>query len=227
MQIKLIFTRKVVHLASFWRWGFWNSEVAYCLKWETKDKLINPMSIASFSLLEWGSACIASSLRSHLSPKSSILFFLVKLAFSNTSICYNPMDITEPAVPSARLLGLCSKLYPSNVLRMLNKNLNCFVQSLSWASERQVLLAENYSLCTGVFLSLFFSFASKQEKRRAHKRARRYLKRKYRAYEQARKTTILSYLSNTFLDTSWIASGSKAFSPAIRDMTICWSCENV
>ena len=29
MQIKLIFTRKVGHLASFWKWGFWNSEVAY------------------------------------------------------------------------------------------------------------------------------------------------------------------------------------------------------
>ena len=29
MQIKLIFTRKVVHLASFWKWGFWNSEVVY------------------------------------------------------------------------------------------------------------------------------------------------------------------------------------------------------
>ena len=29
MQIKLIFTRKVVHLASFWRWGLWNSEVSH------------------------------------------------------------------------------------------------------------------------------------------------------------------------------------------------------
>ena len=29
MQIKLIFTRKVVHMASFWRWGFWNSEVSH------------------------------------------------------------------------------------------------------------------------------------------------------------------------------------------------------
>ena len=32
MQIKLIFTRKVVHLASLWKWGFWNSEVARCTK---------------------------------------------------------------------------------------------------------------------------------------------------------------------------------------------------
>ena len=147
-----------------------------------KDKLINPMSIASFSLLEWGSACIASSLWSHLSPKSSILLFLFKLVFSNTSICYNPMDISEPAVPSAGLLGLGSKLYPSNMLRMLNKNLNCFVQCLSSArqnraSERQVLLAENYSLSTGVFLSLFFSFESKQEKSGAHKSTRRSVKR--------------------------------------------------
>ena len=29
VQIKLIFTRKVLRLASFWKWGFWNSEVAY------------------------------------------------------------------------------------------------------------------------------------------------------------------------------------------------------
>ena len=29
MQIRLIFTRKVLHLASFWKWGFWKTEVAY------------------------------------------------------------------------------------------------------------------------------------------------------------------------------------------------------
>ena len=29
MQVNLIFTREVVHLASFWKWGFWNSKVAY------------------------------------------------------------------------------------------------------------------------------------------------------------------------------------------------------
>ena len=29
MQIKLIFARNLVHLASIWKWGFWNSEVAY------------------------------------------------------------------------------------------------------------------------------------------------------------------------------------------------------
>ena len=30
MQMKLIFARNVLHLASFWKWGFWNSEVAHC-----------------------------------------------------------------------------------------------------------------------------------------------------------------------------------------------------
>ena len=33
------------------------------------------------------------------------------------------MVITEPAVASKRLLGLGSKLYPSNLQRMLNKDL--------------------------------------------------------------------------------------------------------
>ena len=38
------------------------------------------------------------------------------------------MIITEPPVASARLLGLGSKLYPSNILRMLNKDLTRFIQ---------------------------------------------------------------------------------------------------
>ena len=145
--------------------GFWNSEVAYCFKWEMEDKLIHPISRASFSLLEWGSPCIASSLCSRRSPKSSIFFFSGQTGFFEYEHTFidNPRVTTEPAVPSARVLGLGSKLYPSNMLRMLNKNLNCFVQCLSWArqnraSERQVPPAENYSLSTGVFLSPFFFF---------------------------------------------------------------------
>ena len=42
MQIKLIFTRKVVHLASFWKWGFWNSEVAYRIYLATWNLSGNP-----------------------------------------------------------------------------------------------------------------------------------------------------------------------------------------
>ena len=57
-----------------------------------------------------------------------------------------PMALTEPAVASARLLGLGSKLHPRIMPRMLNKNLTRFIQSLSQvrqnrASERKVLLA--------------------------------------------------------------------------------------
>ena len=58
-----------------------------------------------------------------------------------------PMALTEPAVASARLLGLGSKLYPRlKMPQMLNKNLARFMHSLSQvrqnrASERKVLLA--------------------------------------------------------------------------------------
>ena len=41
------------------------------------------------------------------------------------------MVITESAVASTQLLGLSSKLYPSNMQRMLNKDLTRFMQSLS------------------------------------------------------------------------------------------------
>ena len=64
-----------------------------------------------------------------------------------------PMSITEPPVASARLLGLGSKLYPSNILRMLNKDVTRFMQSLSqvhqnWASERKTLLPGGLVFCS-------------------------------------------------------------------------------
>ena len=58
-----------------------------------------------------------------------------------------PMALTEPAVASARLLGLGSQLYPGlKTPQMLNKTLARFMHSLSQvrqnrASERKVLLA--------------------------------------------------------------------------------------
>ena len=60
--------------------------------------------------------------------------------------------ITEPAVPSARLLGLGSRLYPSNMQRMFNKDLTPFKQSLSRVrqnqkSERMALLAGLSTVC--------------------------------------------------------------------------------
>ena len=51
MQIKLIFTRKFVHLASFWKWGF--LELGSGLfrserKWKVKTQ-VNPLMLAKFS----------------------------------------------------------------------------------------------------------------------------------------------------------------------------------
>ena len=54
------------------------------------------------------------------------------------------MGITEPAVPSTRLLGLGLKLYPSNMHCMLNKDLTQLFREftkIKQAKERQALLA--------------------------------------------------------------------------------------
>ena len=48
-----------------------------------------------------------------------------------------PVVITEPHVASARLLGLDSKLYPSNMQRMLNKDLIGIMQSVSQSRTRK------------------------------------------------------------------------------------------
>ena len=49
-----------------------------------------------------------------------------------------PMVMTKTSVASAWLLGLGSKLYPSDMLRMFNKDLFQFMQSLSkYAKIRQ------------------------------------------------------------------------------------------
>jgi len=60
-------------------------------------------------------------------------------------------------VPSARPLGLGSKLYPSNMQRMLNKDLARFMQSLfhirqNRASERKALLAGCTSRCSKLLI---------------------------------------------------------------------------
>ena len=54
-----------------------------------------------------------------------LLFFFCQPGFFECEYPFieKAMSITEPAVPSARLLGLGSKLYPSNMQRMLNKDL--------------------------------------------------------------------------------------------------------
>ena len=47
----------------------------------------------------------------------------VKPVFLVWAIIDKPTVINEPAVPSARLLGLGSKLYPSSMQRMPNKDI--------------------------------------------------------------------------------------------------------
>ena len=44
---------------------------------------------------------------------------------------YIPMVVTEPSITSARSLGLGSKLYPSSIQRMLNKDVTRFKHILS------------------------------------------------------------------------------------------------
>ena len=46
-------------------------------------------------------------------------------------LLYIPMVVTEPSITSARPLGLGSKLYPSSMQRMLNKDVTRFKHILS------------------------------------------------------------------------------------------------
>ena len=73
-------------------------------------------------------------------------------------VCEHPfndelMFTTEPTVPSARILSLGSKMYPSDIQRMLDKDFTRFMQSLSRigqnrVSERKaVLLAGWQNVC--------------------------------------------------------------------------------
>ena len=100
----------------------------------------HPASRAYFCLLDWGGEKEAL-------PESHQTFGvaasrnpgLVNLVFSRQTGFFEckhpfvdkPMVITEPTVASARLLGLGSRLYPSSILRMLNKDLTRLMQSLS------------------------------------------------------------------------------------------------
>ena len=60
----------------------------------------------------------------------SIVFSLVKLFFffvCELLLIDKPMVTSEPAVTSAQLLGLGSKLYHSNMQHMLNKDITRFI----------------------------------------------------------------------------------------------------
>ena len=62
----------------------------------------------------------------------NLVFFCLSGLFECEHLCIDkPMVITEPAVASTGLLGLSSKLHPSDRSRMLNKDLTSFMHSLS------------------------------------------------------------------------------------------------
>ena len=91
------------------------------------------------------SALIASRLWSRRSPNvwaSQSCFLLSNWFFECEHLFIGkPMVITKPAVPRARLLGLGSKLYPSNMQRILNKDLIRFKQSHSQKVTRRLCSA--------------------------------------------------------------------------------------
>ena len=114
----------------------------------------SPVSKASLST-SWsrrrkgGSAWMASNLWTHRSPR----FWTCEscLNWSNWLFVWeHPFTdkravITEPAVPRTRRSGLGSKLYPSNLPRMLNKDLTGFKQIIS--RVRQKLSKKKKGLC--------------------------------------------------------------------------------
>ena len=83
---------------------------------------------------------------------------LVNLVFSHQTGSFEcehlfidkPMVLTEPAKAKTRLLGLGSKLHPSNMQCMLHKDLTQFMESLSRVNisagrETEVSLCKNVS----------------------------------------------------------------------------------
>ena len=91
---------------------------------------LRPLKLPHPELLDW----------------STLVFFFCQTFFFECEHRFidKSLRITEPAVPSARLLVLGWKLYPSSMQRMLNKDLTWFTQSLfrvrrNQAGERKVL----------------------------------------------------------------------------------------
>ena len=86
----------------------------------------------------------------------SILFSLVELGFCVRASVYWETDVHNRArCPSAQILGLSSKRYPSNMPRMPIKDLSRFMQSLSRGRqnrvrERKSLLSHQHQMgCVG------------------------------------------------------------------------------
>ena len=133
-------------LASTNRLIHWNIFFKSSFLFSSLSTVITPYE-QSLLLFSWargrkgGSAhaWIASSLAGRRSPiswssqsccLSSYWFFGCENPFID-----NPMVIAEPAVVSARSLGLDPKLYLRSMPRTPNKDLSWFMQSLSWVRQ--------------------------------------------------------------------------------------------
>ena len=115
--------------------------------------ITHPASRAFICLLEWrGEKAALPESRQTFEVAAAQTSGLVILVFLSSQTVFfewenpffdKPMIITEPAVASTRLLGLGSKLYPSNMSSMLNKDLTRFLQRTpNRATERKALLTE-------------------------------------------------------------------------------------
>ena len=106
------------------------------LWWKTADQSkqaqgAKSLLLSSFCLLEWGegsspalpesretfevAAAQTSRRVNRVSSRQTVFFFVCELLLID-----KPMVTSEPAVTSAQLLGLGSKLYHSNMQHMLN-----------------------------------------------------------------------------------------------------------
>ena len=126
----------------------------FCRKWMEQQMRIQILNLGfkgliiphhasriSFCLLEWGGEKeVLPESRQTFEVVAAQTSGLVNLVFSRQTgffgasfpFIVKPLVITEAAVVSARLLGLGSKLYGSNMPRMLNKDLTQFMLFLSW-----------------------------------------------------------------------------------------------
>ena len=82
-------------------------------------EFVEPLLASWVRRRKQGSAWFASSLGSCRSPREHL--FIDK-----------PLVTTEPSVPTARLYGLDSKLYPSDTKRMVNKSFNRVHHNRAW-----------------------------------------------------------------------------------------------
>ena len=126
--------------------------------------LLHPATGTSFSFLEWGGEkeVLPESCQTLPEHWTSLSCFPVLNWFYECEHRFvnKVMVIAEPTVPSARLSGLGSMLYPSNMPRMPNEDRTRFKQRLS---RRATIEQVNARRCSqsDVVHAIFFFFRTK------------------------------------------------------------------